>query len=184
MKRLFDLLLALLIAMPAGLLIAMLAVIIRSETPGPALFMQTRIGRNGVHFTCIKLRTMYAGTPASPTHEASAAAVTRVGRFLRAAKLDELPQLWNIVRGEMSFVGPRPCLPAQTELIETRRRLGVLALVPGISGVSQIRGIDMSNPQLLAETDATYLRTQSIAEDIRIMVLTFMGSGRGDRTKA
>lgn len=184
MKRLFDLVLTALLALPALVLIGLLAICIRIETPGPALFLQTRIGRHGARFTCVKLRTMHAGTPISPTHNTPAAAVTRVGRFLRASKLDELPQLWNILRGEMSFVGPRPCLPAQTELIEARSRLGVLALVPGISGVSQIKGLDMSNPQLLAETDAIYLATKSVGEDIRIMILTFLGSGRGDRTQA
>jgi O-antigen biosynthesis protein WbqP len=184
MKRLFDLFLTMLLALPAAILIGLLAVVIRLETPGSALFRQKRVGRDGALFTCIKLRTMHTGTPASPTHDTPAAAVTRVGRLLRASKLDELPQLWNILRGEMSFVGPRPCLPTQTELIDARTRLGVLALVPGISGVAQIRGLDMSNPQLLAETDATYLRTRSIGEDIRIMALTFLGSGRGDRTKS
>jgi O-antigen biosynthesis protein WbqP len=184
MKRAFDLLFAMLLAMPAAVVIALLAVLIRLDSAGPALFAQTRVGKDGMPFTCLKLRTMRSGTPAAPTHEAPAGAVTRIGRFLRVAKLDELPQLWNILRGEMSFVGPRPCLPMQTELIEARRRLGVLALLPGISGISQIRGIDMSNPQLLAETDAAYLRTKSLTEDIRILILTVLGSGRGDRTRA
>lgn len=99
-------------------------------------------------------------------------AVTSVGKVLRKFKLDELPQFWNVLKGEMSLVGPRPCLPTQTELIEYRRQLGVLAVLPGITGLAQIRGINMSTPQLLAETDATYLRTASLWLDLRILLGT------------
>jgi O-antigen biosynthesis protein WbqP len=183
MKRAFDLLLAMLLAMPVAVVIVVLAVLIRLDSSGPALFAQPRIGRNGTPFTCLKLRTMHDGTPISPTHEAPASAVTRVGRFLRKTKLDELPQLWNIIRGEMSFVGPRPCLPMQSELTEARRRLGVLVLLPGITGVAQVKGIDMSDPQRLAETDREYLRTQSVMGDVGILVRTVLGGGRGDRTR-
>jgi O-antigen biosynthesis protein WbqP len=183
MKRLFDLVLAALIVIPVAALTAVLAVLIRLDSPGPALFAQTRIGRGGVAFTCLKLRSMRSGTPALPTHEAPASAVTRIGRFLRATKLDELPQLWNILRGQMSFVGPRPCLPTQTELIQARQRLGVLTLLPGITGLAQVQGMDMSDPQRLAEKDAEYLRTRSVWEDMRIMGMTVMGGGRGDRTR-
>ena len=120
---------------------------------------------------------MVQGTPSLPSHEAPANAVTAVGRTLRKFKLDELPQFWNVLRGEMSLVGPRPCLPTQTELIERRRRLGVLAALPGITGMAQIRGIDMSNPQLLAETDAAYLRTASFWLDLRILFGTLYRKG-------
>ncbi|RUX61049.1 sugar transferase, partial [Mesorhizobium sp. M7A.F.Ca.US.014.04.1.1] len=112
---------------------------------------------------------MYVGTPSLPSHEAPADSVTSVGKVLRKFKLDELPQFWNVLKGEMSLVGPRPCLPTQTELIECRRRLGVLAALPGITGLAQIRGIDMSNPELLAQTDAAYLRTASFWLDLRIL---------------
>jgi O-antigen biosynthesis protein WbqP len=149
------------------LLLAVLAV--RLSSPGPAIFSQTRVSRGGVPFRCHKLRTMYQGTPSLPSHEAPAGAVTSVGRVLRKFKLDELPQFWNVLQGEMSLVGPRPCLPTQTELIECRRRLGVLEALPGITGLAQIRGIDMSNPHLLAETDAAYLRTASLWLDLRIL---------------
>jgi O-antigen biosynthesis protein WbqP len=119
---------------------------------------------------------MYVGTPSLPSHEAPANSVTSVGGILRKFKLDELPQFWNVLKGEMSLVGPRPCLPTQTELIECRKRLGVLAALPGITGLAQIRGIDMSNPKLLAETDATYLRTASFWLDLRILIGTLYQS--------
>ncbi|TIN27369.1 MAG: sugar transferase [Mesorhizobium sp.] len=168
-KHIFDLAGAalLLAATSPVLLLAVLAV--RASSPGPAIFSQTRVGRDGLLFRCHKLRTMYVGTPSLPSHEAPASSVTSVGKVLRKFKLDELPQFWNVLKGEMSLVGPRPCLPTQTELIECRRRLGVLAALPGITGLAQIRGIDMSNPELLAETDAAYLRTASFWLDLRIL---------------
>ena len=175
-KRAFDLVgaaLLLLLTSPV-LLIAFLSV--RASSSGPALFSQIRVGRAGALFRCHKLRTMYTGTPSLPTHEAPAHSVTAVGRFLRAYKLDELPQLWNVLKGEMSLVGPRPCLPTQTELIERRAQLGVLSALPGITGLAQIRSIDMSTPKLLAETDAEYLKTASIASDLRILLGTIYRS--------
>ncbi|WP_091582167.1 sugar transferase [Mesorhizobium qingshengii] len=168
-KQIFDLVgaaLLLLVTSPVFLL-AVLAV--RASSPGPAIFSQTRVGRDGTLFRCHKLRTMYVGTPSLPSHETPANAVTSVGEVLRKFKLDELPQFWNVLKGEMSLVGPRPCLPTQTELIEYRRRLGVLSALPGITGMAQIRGIDMSSPALLAETDAAYLRTASLWLDLRIL---------------
>ena len=171
-KRAFDLVAAalMLVATSPVLLLAMLA--IRASSPGPALFSQIRVGQTGTLFRCHKLRTMYLGTPSLPSHEAPANSVTAVGKTLRSFKIDELPQLWNVLNGEMSLVGPRPCLPTQTELIERRRQLGVLSALPGITGLAQIRGIDMSDPKLCAETDAEYLETASIGLDIRILIGT------------
>lgn len=171
-KRTFDLVVAallLLITSPV-LLVAILA--IRLSSPGPAIFSQTRVGRNGGLFRCHKLRTMYLGTPSLPSHEAPANSVTVVGKVLRRFKLDELPQLWNVLKGEMSLVGPRPCLPTQTELIERRKQLGVSSMLPGITGLAQIRGIDMSVPTLCAETDAAYLKAASFGLDVRILLGT------------
>ena len=175
-KHIFDLAGAalLLVATSPVLVLAVLAV--RASSPGPAIFSQIRVGRDGLLFRCHKLRTMYVGTPSLPSHEAPANSVTSVGKVLRKFKLDELPQFWNVLKGEMSLVGPRPCLPTQTELIECRRRLGVSAALPGITGLAQIRGIDMSNPQLLAETDAAYLRTASFRLDLRILLGTLYRS--------
>ncbi|CDX41924.1 Glycosyltransferase [Mesorhizobium sp. SOD10] len=172
-KRALDLAVAvpmLALASPV-LLVAMLA--IRATSAGPAIFSQIRVGRGGALFACRKLRTMYRATPSLPTHEAPAGSVTAVGKVLRATKIDELPQLWNVLKGEMSLVGPRPCLPTQTELIERRQELGVLAALPGITGLAQIKGIDMSDPKLCAETDAAYIRTASTGLDLKILLGTF-----------
>ncbi|MGX5840643.1 sugar transferase [Mesorhizobium sp. ArgA1] len=168
-KRVFDLVVAavLLPLTSPVILLAMLA--IRLSSPGPALFSQTRIGQNGVLFRCRKLRTMVVGTPSLPSHQAPANSITAAGKVLRKFKIDELPQLWNVLKGEMSLVGPRPCLPTQTELIERRRQLGVLAAVPGITGLAQMKGIDMSDPELCAETDAEYLRMASVGLDVKIL---------------
>ena len=171
-KRAFDLVVAavLLPLTSPVILLAMLA--IRLSSAGPALFSQPRVGQNGALFRCHKLRTMLVGTPSLPSHQAPANSVTSVGAVLRKFKIDELPQLWNVLKGEMSLVGPRPCLPTQTELIDRRRQLGVLAALPGITGLAQMKGIDMSDPKLCAETDAEYLKAASIGLDIRILVGT------------
>ena len=172
MKRAFDLMLAIPLAVAACPIVMVLAVWIRLTSPGPAIFGQPRVGQREKPFRCLKLRTMHEGTTTLPTHEAHEDAVTRVGRVLRRLKLDELPQLWNVIRGEMSLVGPRPCLPTQKELIEHRRRLGVYKLKPGITGLAQVRGINMSNPKKLAETDAEYLKRRSLWVDVEIMLRT------------
>ncbi|MBU4531577.1 MAG: sugar transferase [Hoeflea sp.] len=156
---------------------------IRVTSSGPGLFAQTRIGRDGREFTSYKFRTMKMGTPQAGTHEISASAVTPLGRFLRRTKLDELPQIVNILRNDMSLIGPRPCLPGQTDLIEARRRLGVLEVKPGISGLAQVNGIDMSTPWRLASWDAHYIAMRSLALDARIALLTVMGRGQGDKVK-
>ncbi|MER8376573.1 sugar transferase [Mesorhizobium sp. M1406] len=171
-KHIFDLAGAALLLVVTSPVLVLAVLAVRVSSPGPAIFSQTRVGRDGRLFRCHKLRTMYVGTPSLPSHEAPANSVTTVGKVLRKFKLDELPQFWNVLKGEMSLVGPRPCLPTQTELIECRRRLGVLAALPGITGLAQIRGIDMSNPRLLAETDAAYLRMASFRLDLRILLGT------------
>jgi len=157
---------------------------IRLTSAGPALLRQARVGQGERPFICLKLRTMRADTPLAPTHKTGADAVTPLGHHLRRLKLDELPQLWNVLRGEMSLVGPRPCLPSQVELIEERRRRGVNALRPGITGVAQVAGIDMSDPVRLAEVDARYIAEQSTATDLRLIWATIRGAGRGDRVRA
>ena len=121
MKRIADIVIALL-GLPVALpLILVCVVLVKWSSPGPAIFRQTRVGLREQPFTCYKLRTMYIDTRDLPSHETAASAVTPTGRWLRRLKLDELPQLWNILRGDMSFVGPRPCLPSQVELIKARR---------------------------------------------------------------
>lgn len=181
MKRTFDLIFSVAGICVAAPIILGCMLAVRLTSPGPAIFRQTRVGRDEKPFVCLKLRTMYRDTRDAPSHETSGAAVTSIGKHLRRFKLDELPQLWNIIVGEMSFVGPRPCLPSQTELIAARRGYGLQRLRPGITGVAQVAGVDMSDPGKLAALDATYLNNMSIANDIRLILATLSGSGRGDR---
>ncbi len=160
--------------------LAALCLLVRLTSEGPALFRQERVGKGRRPFFCLKLRTMRIGTQQAGTHEIGADAVTKIGAILRKSKLDELPQLINVLRGEMSFVGPRPCLPSQEELIREREARGVYELLPGITGWSQIRGIDMSNPLRLAESDAEYVRNRSLKLDLMILWRTATGRGFGD----
>jgi O-antigen biosynthesis protein WbqP len=180
MKRALDVTLAVVMLPVAVPVILVCMAAIKITSPGPALFRQTRVGRNEQAFTCYKLRTMYAGTRNVPSHEAGAASMTAIGIRLRRLKLDELPQLWNILVGDMSFVGPRPCLPSQTHLIAARRARGLYAIRPGITGVSQVAGVDMSEPERLAALDATYLTDMSVIADLRLILATALGAGRGD----
>jgi O-antigen biosynthesis protein WbqP len=159
--------------------LALLAVLIRKGSSGPAIFAQIRVGQNERPFVCYKLRTMQLNTGDRPSHEVSAASITPIGHVLRRTKLDELPQLWNVLKGELSLVGPRPCLPSQVELIEARRRLGVFQVRPGITGLAQIRGLDMSDPPALAVMDRAYIDQQSFFGDLGILVATVTGAGRG-----
>lgn len=179
MKRAFDVVacgLFLLLFWPI-LLIVIIA--IRLQSPGPAIFRQVRVGKDGLPFTCYKLRTMYSGTANLPTHEVQASSVTALGEHLRRFKVDELPQLCNVLIGDMSLVGPRPCLPSQIALVEARRRLGVLEVRPGITGLAQVNGVDMSDANRLAEIDAQYVRTQSLMGDFRLILATLRGQGVG-----
>jgi O-antigen biosynthesis protein WbqP len=152
------------------------------DTRSP-LFRQQRVGRGQQPFTLVKFRTMRAGTSSVATHLADVNAVTRVGRFLRRAKLDELPQLWNVLKGEMSLVGPRPCLFNQAELISERASRGVFDVRPGITGLAQIQGIDMSTPKLLAETDATMIASLTLGGYFKYLARTVLGQGAGDRIR-
>ena len=147
------------------------------------LFRQERVGRNQVPFVLVKFRTMRLDTASVATHLADASAITPFGRFLRRTKLDELPQLWNVLWGDMSLVGPRPCLLNQQELIVQRAALGVFAASPGITGLAQVQGIDMSTPELLAKTDAQMLASLGLVDYFRYIVLTVMGKGSGDRVR-
>nr|WP_246132911.1 sugar transferase [Devosia ginsengisoli] len=156
---------------------------VRLQSPGPGIYRQPRIGQNGRLFTCLKFRTMLLSTPDRGTHEISDTAVTGLGRFLRRTKLDELPQVFNVIRNEMTFVGPRPSLPSQSEVVIERERRGVLQAKPGITGLAQINGIDMSDPVRLAEYDQRYLELQSPRLDFQIMLATLVGRGGGDRTR-
>lgn len=175
MKRLLDIALSGLLLVPVAPIILVLALLIRLETPGNPFFSQTRVGRKGQYFTIWKLRSMHAGTPDLGTHEVAPEATTGVGHFIRRFKLDELPQLLNILMGDMSLVGPRPCLPGQSDVIAERDNEGVFVVRPGITGLAQIRGIDMSRPRELALADREYIDRQSLALDIEICLKTIAG---------
>ena len=179
MKRAVDVLASAVFLLFFWPILLMIVVAIRLQSPGPAIFAQVRVGRYGRHFICYKLRTMYAGTANLPTHEVQASSVTPLGEYLRRFKIDELPQLWNVIIGDMSLVGPRPCLPSQIDLIEARRRLGVLEVRPGITGIAQVKGVDMSDAARLAELDAQYVRTHDLMGDFRLIMATLRGRGVG-----
>lgn len=139
---------------------------------GSPLFFQQRMGRNQRAFTLVKFRTMKVGTLSVATHLAPAASITRLGSFLRKTKLDELPQLWNVLKGDMSLVGPRPNLFNQYELIEQRQLRDVYQGRPGITGLAQVRGIDMSQPEKLAITDANMLANMNVFNYFKYILQT------------
>jgi len=151
---------------------------------GRPIFSQSRLGKRQQLFTLYKFRTMSLGTESKGTHEVSESQITGIGRFLRRTKLDELPQLWNVLKGEMSLVGPRPNLPNQLELIRERAFRGVYEIRPGITGLAQIQEIDMSTPHLLAETDAKMIEELNFKNYINILFLTLSGEGQGDRVSS
>lgn len=150
---------------------------------GLPLFRQVRVGRNEKQFTLMKFRTMRKGTASVASHLADASAITPFGNFLRQTKFDELPQLWNVLKGEMSLVGPRPGLINQFELREARRLHHVYDARPGITGLAQVNDIDMSTPELLAETDAKMLSCLNLKSYFQYIMMTINGRGQGDRVE-
>lgn len=180
--RVLDVVFALMGLIVTAPLLLVLAVVGLLDTGSP-IFRQVRVGRRQQPFTLWKFRTMRPDTASVATHLADASAITPFGRFLRRTKLDELPQLWNVLKGEMSLVGPRPCLFNQDALMVERAERGVFDVRPGITGLAQVQGIDMSTPRLLAETDAQMIKTLSLFNYFRYILLTVMGKGAGDRVK-
>ncbi|RAU18150.1 sugar transferase [Nitrincola tibetensis] len=149
---------------------------------GSPIFRQTRVGRNLQPFTLVKFRTMKPETASVATHLANSSDITPFGHFLRRTKLDELPQLWNVLKGEMSLVGPRPCLFNQHELIQERDALGVFNVRPGITGLAQVNNVDMSTPAMLAAMDQQMILNLNLRQYFRYIFLTVLGKGQGDRT--
>lgn len=147
---------------------------------GSPLFSQERVGRNQKPFNLLKFRSMRPGTASVASHLVDASSVTRIGAVLRKTKLDELPQLWNVLKGDMSLVGPRPCLFNQTELIAERQSRNVFRARPGITGLAQVNNIDMSSPTKLAETDAQMLQGLTLSTYLGYILLTVRGKGSGD----
>lgn len=174
MKRLFDLAVALVAAVFLALLIVFVALAVRLTSPGPALYWSDRVGRYNRIFRMPKFRSMRIDTPAVATHllQNPDQWLTPIGSFLRKSSLDELPQLWSILKGDMSFVGPRPALFNQDDLITLRTEKGVHELVPGLTGWAQVNGRDeLPIPQKIA-LDAEYLQRQSLRLDLKILWMT------------
>jgi len=180
MLRFFDFIFAL-IGLVVGFPIFLAIYILGLFDTGSPLFLQQRVGRNQKPFTLVKFRTMQLDTASVASHLASTSSITRLGGFLRKTKLDELPQLWNVLKGEMSMVGPRPNLYNQLELIQERQALGVYQVRPGITGLAQINNIDMSTPALLAKTDAKMIKNLTVVSYFKYIVQTVLGKGAGDR---
>jgi len=182
LKRIFDLALAVVLAVLLALPILILALLVRLTSPGPALYWSDRVGRRNAIFRMPKFRSMRVGTPAVATHLLSnpQAHLTPIGAFLRKSSLDELPQLWSILMGDMSFVGPRPALFNQADLVALRTAQGVDALVPGLTGWAQVNGRDeLPIPDKVA-LDAEYLHRRSLGFDLRILWLTAIKVARRD----
>jgi len=176
MKRVFDICLGCLAALIFFVPMLLVAIAVRLTSKGPALYWSDRIGRDNVTFKMPKFRSMRVGTPVMATHLLTDARshLTPIGSFLRKSSLDELPQLWSILAGDMSFVGPRPALFNQQDLIALRTKQGVHTLVPGLTGWAQVNGRDELPIPEKVKLDVNYLQRQSLWFDIRILWLTFV----------
>jgi O-antigen biosynthesis protein WbqP len=176
MKRVFDICLGCLAALILFVPVLLVAIAVRLTSKGPALYWSDRIGRDNVIFKMPKFRSMRVGTPAVATHLLADARshLTPIGSFLRKSSLDELPQLWSIIKGDMSFVGPRPALFNQYDLIALRTQYGVHDLLPGLTGWAQVNGRDELPVPAKVRLDLAYLQRQSLWLDIRILWLTFV----------
>lgn len=182
MKRLFDFLMSLIAIIILSPVILIVALAVKFTSPGPILFKQRRIGKDNVEFEIYKFRTMRIDTPNVPTHllENPEQWITPIGKFLRKTSLDELPQLFNILKGEMSIVGPRPALYNQLDLKEMRTKVGVHKLVPGLTGWAQINGRDEIPLKLKVALDKEYLERKSFFFDIKIIFMTVISVIKSD----
>jgi O-antigen biosynthesis protein WbqP len=175
MKRLFDLALALFAGVVLLIPIIIVALLVRLTSPGPVLYWSNRVGKHNILFQMPKFRTMRMGTPAVATHllENPDVYLTPIGSFLRKSSLDELPQIWSILAGDMSFVGPRPALFNQNDLIELRTKYGVDQLLPGLTGWAQVNGRDELPIPEKVRLDQEYLQKAGLFFDLHILCLTF-----------
>lgn len=176
MKRAFDLILAIFLLVVLAIPVLVLALLVRATSPGPALYWSDRVGRNNTIFRMPKFRSMRMGTPAVATHllRDPGQYLTPIGSFLRKTSLDELPQLWSVLIGDMSFVGPRPALFNQDDLVALRSQCGVHKLVPGVTGWAQVNGRDELPIPEKVKLDLEYLQRQSLWFDLRILWLTLV----------
>ncbi len=175
MKRMLDILVTLVALVVFAIPMVLVALAVRLSSQGPILYWSDRVGRNNVVFAMPKFRTMRVDTPVLPTHLLADAAsfLTPIGSFLRKSSLDELPQLWCILIGNMSLVGPRPALHNQHDLLDARTAAGVHALVPGLTGWAQVNGRDEVPLEVKVAYDVEYLQRRSLLLDIKILLLTF-----------
>lgn len=175
-KRLFDILLSALLGIILILPILIISIAVRCSSKGPSLYWSDRVGRNNELFKMPKFRSMYIDSPTLPTHllKSPDTYLTPIGKFIRKTSLDELPQLWSILNGNMSFVGPRPALFNQDDLISMRTSLGVHLLTPGLTGWAQINGRDLLTIEKKVEFDLVYLQNQSLKFDLYILLKTLI----------
>ncbi|MDI6746156.1 MAG: sugar transferase [Rhodocyclaceae bacterium] len=181
-KRLFDLTLGLCGAVVLALPILLVAILVKLTSAGPVLYWSDRVGKGNTLFRMPKFRSMRVGTPALATHLLAdpGAYLTPIGSFLRKSSLDELPQLWSILKGDMSFVGPRPALFNQDDLIALRTQCGVHELTPGLTGWAQVNGRDELPIPEKVRLDAEYMQRESFGFDLRILWMTFVKVVRRD----
>lgn len=180
MKRLIDVILAIVAGVVVFVPFVVVVLLIKLTSKGPVLYWSDRVGQDNAIFRMPKFRSMRLGTPEVATHllRNPSARLTPIGSFLRKSSLDELPQLWNIFKGDMSFVGPRPALFNQDDLIALRTKVGVHKLVPGLTGWAQINGRDLLSIEDKVKLDTEYLQRRSIGFDLRILWLTFLKASR------
>lgn len=182
MTRFFDILLSL-IGLVVTLPILLIVTVLGYFETGSPIFIQERMGKNKRYFKLIKFRTMSIDTKSVASHLVGTASITKSGAFLRKTKIDELPQLINVLKGDMSLVGPRPNLPNQEDVIAARDKYNVYRALPGITGLAQVKEIDMSMPELLGSTDNEMLENLNLRSYFNYIVMTALGRGAGDRAR-
>lgn len=185
-KRMIDFIMALIGIIVLSPILLILSIIIKVTSPGPILFKQNRVGKNNVEFKILKFRTMRIDTPKDcPTHllDNPDQYITRVGKFLRKTSLDELPQLWNILIGDMAIIGPRPSLPNQYDLNELRDRNGASNVKPGLTGLAQISGRDELEIDIKAALDGQYVKNITFFGDLKLFFKTFISVLKSDGVK-
>lgn len=180
--RFYDFILSLIIIFFLSPIIILIFLLCWLDT-GKPLYIQKRVGKYKKSFYLFKFRTMFINTPSVASHLINKTSVTKFGRIIRKLKFDELPQLLNVIKGDMSLVGPRPCLLNQEKLIKVRDSYNIFSVRPGITGLAQIKGIDMSKPIKLAKTDYFLISTLNHKKYFSYLFLTFLGRGRGDKVK-